>query len=277
MAEYGERLQQAEQYQTFSYMLLAKHVLKSDDQLFVADLKNGGPHFVIWEKQAEAEAFLAEKQATDSKLATYEVKTLPLNLIVDFVASNKDLSVLWHMSKGEQSSIPADAFLDLIGGITRSIEHEIECIKSPSLRDHVIQLLEGKRQLHIQITNADVQCPLTCPLCGHSFTLLEPAYRAWRDGAIEKATCNSCGKQFKEAPFATVPCAKCEKESGLMPPALCAYFTPANPYVCVDCQSEGVINRIQGRIEQRNAANQSGCLFLIVTLICSVVVMYCSQ
>jgi hypothetical protein len=46
MPEYGERLEQAELYKVTAYHVLGKHVLRLDDQLFVAILKHGGPHLV---------------------------------------------------------------------------------------------------------------------------------------------------------------------------------------------------------------------------------------
>ena len=263
MAEYDERLAKADQYRALFETLLAKYVLRSDRGLLIANLRDGGPHLVVWEREADAAQFLADKQLTDTALQSYAVQTFPLHLIRDFVADNRDLSVLWHQSAEKQTSLTAQSFIAATDSMVKATEAEVARILHPSTGDHCIQLLERKRQSGLKIENANLQCPVTCPLCGHSFTMLEPVYRAWRDGEIEFATCNACQKEFKEAPFSTIPCSQCDQASGQMPPALCAYFSPANPYVCIDCQSRAITDQFQARQQRTQPANETGCLVVL--------------
>ena len=272
MAEYGERVQQAEEYKALSSTITAKYVIVTGSDLLVVVLPSG-PHLVIWEKEADATSYLADRGTGHPELADHVVQSLPLDLINTCVEQNRDLSVLWHMSDDEQSSLAAEAFLSLSRSMVKFVDAEAKCIKHPSLRDHVIQLLERKRQSGVQISASDLQCPLTCPYCGHSFTLLEPVYRAWRDGDMEFATCKACNKDFKESPFSSVACSKCDHPSGLMPPAFSAYFSPVAPYVCIDCQSKQFTDRYKSRLGTAEKQSASGCVLLITTLLCTFAVL----
>lgn len=276
MTEYRQRLKDAEQYLNLCFSYLSKYVMDLGDQLTVSELEQHGLHLEIWDEYSDALKSVAKKQARFPNQAFGAIKKMPLGLVIQFISDNKDLSVLWHFQDGQNRSYPSDLFRQVAGNMIATVEREAECIRRPSLRDHAIQILEKGRSHGLLLANADLEFPFNCPFCGHSLTLFEPLYRAWRDGDIETVNCIACGKEFRDAPFSKCSCVKCKKESGYMPHVMAAHFTHSNTFTCSDCQAAMITDQILSRTLTRGPSvkpEQSGCLILMATLVTSVLIM----
>ncbi len=272
MTEYTQRLSFAEFGRTLGHAILGKYVLDTGDSLMTATIPQLGPHLLIWDTQVDAERGLTRHRLIHPTEVASVVKRMSLASIVKFISDNRDLSVYWHFSDGENRSFTSELFLSIVQPMTTRVEVEAEFVKHPSLNDHVVQLLELKRIYGLSIADSFLPCPLNCPHCDHAFSLVEPVYRAWRDGDIKHVTCPACTKDFTEAQFFTLPCTTCKAHSGFMPPVVLAEFTVNNPFVCIACQAAILVEQSRAtppRLPETARPESSGCLLLIATIVTS--------
>ncbi len=123
------------------------------------------------------------------------------------------------------------------------------------------------------VTKAEV--PIDCPHCGLTFQLDEVIYLGLRDGELPYVSCVGCHRRFLDAPFCSIVCQKCGRQSGLMPPGLVQPLLADQNWECSGCLLQNAsVSHVVDQIAKKGEAKSppqtethgSGCLVLLAML-----------